>query len=119
MVGAGRFEKLLKVIGRLPRLALEVTLNSSDEFLIEVISLLVITVLVVAGSDHDSLGLPLCPLLLPLALLFVPLPTAMRDAPRSLLGAAFLSRWMKTDMTASSLEECLVAMLSSAFVVFN
>jgi hypothetical protein len=60
MVGVGHFEKLLKVIGRLPHLTLEVTLSGSNELLIRVIGLLVAS-LIAAGSDCDSLGSPLCP----------------------------------------------------------
>jgi hypothetical protein len=61
MVGASRFEKLLEVIGRLPHLVLDVALSSSDTLLIRVIGVLVVVTLIGAGSDHDSLGLPLWP----------------------------------------------------------
>jgi hypothetical protein len=57
MAGASHLEKLLKVIGRLPRLALDVPLGSSNELLIEIIGLLVIIVLVAAGCNRDPLGL--------------------------------------------------------------
>jgi hypothetical protein len=57
MAGASHLEKLLKVIGRLPRLALDVPLDSSNELLIEIIGLLVIIVLVAAGCNRDPLGL--------------------------------------------------------------
>jgi hypothetical protein len=119
MVGTGQFEKLLEVIDGLPRLMLEVTLSSGNELLIGVIGLLVIAALIIAGTNHNSLGSPLCPLLSPLALLFMPLLTTLWDAPRPLLGATFLSPWMKMALTASSLEACLVAMPSSCFMVFG
>jgi hypothetical protein len=56
IVGAGRFEKLLDVIGGLTRLVLKVTLNSGDEFLIGVVDLFVVAALIAAGSNRDLLG---------------------------------------------------------------
>jgi hypothetical protein len=56
MVGAGHFEKLLEVIGRLPRLVLEIALSSGNELLVGVINLLVVAALVAAHCDRDSLG---------------------------------------------------------------
>jgi hypothetical protein len=58
-------------------------------------SLLVVVALIAAGSDCDSLGSPLWPLLLPLVLLFAPLPATLSGAPRLSLGPAFLSPWTK------------------------
>jgi hypothetical protein len=49
------------VISGLSRLALEIALSSDNKLLIGVTNILVIVTLVVAGSDHDSLGLPLWP----------------------------------------------------------
>jgi hypothetical protein len=61
VVGTGRLEKLLEVIGRLPRLVFEVTLSGGDELLIKIIRLLVIVSLITAGSNRDPLGSPLGP----------------------------------------------------------
>jgi hypothetical protein len=61
MVGAGRFEKLLKVISGLPSLVLEVTFSGGNELLIGVVGLLVFAALVTAGGDCDSLGSLLWP----------------------------------------------------------
>jgi hypothetical protein len=61
MVGSGRLEKLIEVIGTLPRLALEVTLGGGNELLIGIVSLLVVVTLIIAGSDCAPLGLPLWP----------------------------------------------------------
>jgi hypothetical protein len=58
-IGAGCLEKLLKVIDRLPRPTLEVTLGSGDELLAGVFDLFVVVVLIVASSYCDSLGSPL------------------------------------------------------------
>jgi hypothetical protein len=119
MVGAGSFGKLLEVINELLHLMFEVALTSDNELLVGVIDLLVIASLVTAGSDFNSLGSPLCLLLSLLALLFMPLSSALRGTPRPPLGAAFLSPWMKIARTASSLEACQVAMSRSFFVVFS
>jgi hypothetical protein len=107
------------VISGLPCLALEITLSNGDELVARVIGLLVIVALVTTGSDSDSLGSPLRPLLLPLALRFVPLLAALSGAPRLPPGAAFSSPWQKTALTASSLEACQVPMSSSSFMVFG
>jgi hypothetical protein len=56
----GRFEKFLKVVPQLLRLALEVTLGSCDVLLVGVIRFLVA---VIAGRDCDPLGVPLLPIL--------------------------------------------------------
>jgi hypothetical protein len=61
VIGIGCLKKLLEVISRLSRLALEITLSSGDELLIRVTNILVIVTLVTSGSDHDSLGLLLRP----------------------------------------------------------
>jgi hypothetical protein len=119
MIGAGCLEKLLEVISGLPCLALEITLSNGDELVARVIGLLVIVALVTTGSDSDSLGSPLRPLLLPLALRFVPLLAALSGAPRLPPGAAFSSPWQKTALIASSLEACQVPMSSSSFMVFG
>jgi hypothetical protein len=55
IIGTGCLEKLLKVISRLPHLALEVVLCRGDEHLIRVTNLLVVVILVTASGDHDSL----------------------------------------------------------------
>jgi hypothetical protein len=59
MVWAGRLEMLLKVIDRLPRLALEITPSGSDMFFIRVVHLLVVVIIVIACSNYDPLGAPL------------------------------------------------------------
>jgi hypothetical protein len=87
MVWTGRSEKFLKVIVRLPRLALEITLGSHDMLLIRAIRFLVIA----AGSNCDSLGHRFCPFFLPLALLLVHLTVALGGAPRLPLGTIFPS----------------------------
>jgi hypothetical protein len=56
MIGAGCLEKIVEVIGGLPRLALDVTLNSCGDLLIGVIGLLVVIALIAAGSDRDLFG---------------------------------------------------------------
>jgi hypothetical protein len=61
MVGAGRLEKLLEVIGRLPCLSLEVVLGGGNELLIGVVSLLVVVTLIIASSNCDPLGSLLWP----------------------------------------------------------
>jgi hypothetical protein len=61
MVGACHFEKFLEVIERLSCLVLEVTLGSSNELLVRIISLLVVVTLFVAASDYYSLGSLLWP----------------------------------------------------------
>jgi hypothetical protein len=61
VIGTGCLEKLLKVISGLSCQELEITLSSGNELLIGVTNILVIVTLVIAGSDHDSLGPPLWP----------------------------------------------------------
>jgi hypothetical protein len=61
VIWVGRLEELFKVIGRLPRLALEVMISSSDVIFIKVTSLLVVVTLIIAGSNDDPLGAPLLP----------------------------------------------------------
>jgi hypothetical protein len=91
MVWVSHLEELSKMIGRLHRLALEVTLSGSDVFFIEVISRLVIFTLIAASSNGDPLGRRFGPLLLPLALLFAPLPAAIGSDLWLLTGTAFPS----------------------------
>jgi hypothetical protein len=55
------FEKLLEVIGGLPCLMLEIALSSSNELIVGVVNLCVISTLMATGSDHDLLGSPLWP----------------------------------------------------------
>jgi hypothetical protein len=81
MVRSGCFEKLLKVIGRLSHLVLDVMLGGGNKFLVKIVSLLVIVTHVAVGSDYDMLGSPLCPLSLPLVVLFAPLPVTLSGAP--------------------------------------
>jgi hypothetical protein len=50
------FEKLLEMICRQPRLALNITLNSSHKFLACVIGVLTINTFVATSGDRDSLG---------------------------------------------------------------
>jgi hypothetical protein len=56
VIGTSCLEKLLEVISRMLRLALQITLSSDDELLIGVANILVVITLVTAGSDRDSLG---------------------------------------------------------------
>jgi hypothetical protein len=56
VIWIGCLEKLLKVVGGLPRLAPEITLSSGDELLVVVANILVILTLIIAGGDRDSLG---------------------------------------------------------------
>jgi hypothetical protein len=121
MIGVGFFEKLLEVIGGLPRLVLKITLGSGDELLIGVTSVPVVITFITASGNHDSLGPPLWP---PLVASGAPLRTqpllvTLVDAPRLPPGAAFPLLYMKMAPTASSPEACLVAMLRSSFVVFG
>jgi hypothetical protein len=59
--GIGCLKKLLEVISGLTRLVLEIMLSSGDELRIGVANNFVVVTLIVAGSDRDSLGLPLQP----------------------------------------------------------
>jgi hypothetical protein len=61
MIGVGCLKKVLNVVGRLPRLALEVMLSSGNELLVGVIVLVVNVARVIAGSDCESLGSSLWP----------------------------------------------------------
>jgi hypothetical protein len=61
MVRAGRLTKLLKVVGRLPCLVLEVTLCGGNALLVGIISLLIVVTLIAAGSDCGPLGSSLWP----------------------------------------------------------
>jgi hypothetical protein len=112
-VRSGHLEKLIEVIGRLPHLALEITLGSGNELHVGIVSLLVVV------TTAPRWGCCFGPLLVPLALLFMPLLAALIGAPRLSLGTALSSLWMKTTLTASSREACLVAMSSNFFVVFG
>jgi hypothetical protein len=63
MIWEGHLEKLLEVIGRLPRLALEIALGDSDMFLIGVVRLLAIVIIITSSSNCDLLVMPLLSLL--------------------------------------------------------
>jgi hypothetical protein len=119
MVGACLLEKLLELIGRLPHLALEVTLGGGNDLLIGIVGLLDIVALIAAGSNCDLSGLPLWPLLLSLALLFVPLLATLGGTPQLPPGTAFPFPYMKRAPSTSSPEACRVVMSSSSFVVFS
>jgi hypothetical protein len=87
MVQTGRFEKLLKMIFRLPRLALEVMHNGCDILLIRAIRVLII--IVATSSESDPSKVSLLPLLPPLAPFLVPLPLALDGVARVSLGTIF------------------------------
>jgi hypothetical protein len=116
MVWAGRLEKLLEVIDRLPHLAFEITLGGSDVFHVRVvIGLLVVVIVVTASSNYDPLGAPLWP---PPNVIGAPLSAFASNlgwCPR----AAFPLPWTKTAPIASSPEACQVPMSRSSFVVFG
>jgi hypothetical protein len=121
MIGEDCLEKLLEMINCFPRLTLEVTLYSSDEHLIGVTGFLVIVTpllsqLVVTATHW---GHHFSPLLSLLALLFAPMPIILTGTPRPPPRATFPLSRMKMALTTSSLEACLVAMLSSSFMVFG
>jgi hypothetical protein len=61
MVWAGCLEKLLKVISKLPRLVLEITLGGGDVFHVRVGGLLVVVVFVTVSGNCNPLGAPLWP----------------------------------------------------------
>jgi hypothetical protein len=63
MLWSGHVEKLLEVIDRLSRLALEIVLGGSDAFLINIVCLLSIIIANVASSNRDPLLVVLWPLL--------------------------------------------------------
>jgi hypothetical protein len=79
MVQTSHIEEFLKVLIRLPCLALEVMLSGRNIHLIGAVRFLVIIVGV--GSCCDPLGGRLCPFLLPLSPFLVPLPLALDGAP--------------------------------------
>jgi hypothetical protein len=118
MVWIVYFMKLLEAIGRLSRLALEITLGGSDVFLVRAVHFLIIIV-IIAGSNCDPLGRHFCPFLLSLALLIVPLLAALGGAPQLPPGSVFPLSWMKTAPATFSPEACRVAMSSSSFIVFG
>jgi hypothetical protein len=62
MVGAGCLEKLLKAIGGLLCLTLEIVLSNGSMLPVGVTGLLVVVILVTASGDHDSSGSLLWPL---------------------------------------------------------
>jgi hypothetical protein len=84
MVQTGRFEKLLKMIFRLPRLALEVMHNGCDILLVRAIRVLIIIVATSSESDPSKVSL-----LPPLAPFLVPLPLALDGVARVSLGTIF------------------------------
>jgi hypothetical protein len=87
VVWASHLEKFLKVINRLSRLALEITLGGSGVFLIGVTHLLaVVAIVVTASSNCDALGRRFGPFLLPLELLLEPLLAALGGAPLATIG---------------------------------
>jgi riboflavin transporter FmnP len=59
MVGIGRLKKFLEVIGELPSLALEITLDDRNVLLVVAVRILVI--IIIAGSNCVPLGAPLLP----------------------------------------------------------
>jgi hypothetical protein len=59
MVGIGRLKKFLEVIGELPSLALEITLDGRNVLLVVAVRILVIVI--IAGSNCVPLGAPLLP----------------------------------------------------------
>jgi hypothetical protein len=91
MVGAGHLEKLLEVIGRLPHLALEVTLSGGNRLLVGVIGLLVVVTLITAGSNYDPLGLLLWPPLVAFGAPLCAFASYLGCAPQLPLGTAFPS----------------------------
>jgi hypothetical protein len=117
MVLTGCFEKFLKVVLRLPRLALEIMLDGRDVLLIGVVCFLVITV--VACSDCDALGCHFFPFLLPFAPFLASLVVALGHATRLPPSTAFTFTRMKAAPTTSLLEVCLVVMPNSCLVVLG
>jgi hypothetical protein len=119
MVWAGHLEKLLKVIGKLSCLVLEVTLGSSNVLLIGVTVLLVVVALIASRSNSDLLG---APILLPLVAFGAPL-RAFADCLGQFPLAAIMDclpiTLDKNGPTASSPEVCWVVMSRSSFVVLN
>jgi hypothetical protein len=78
IVQTSRFEKFLKMVFWLLRLALEVALNGCDILFFRVVCFLVIVF--VAGSNYGPLGAPLLPLLPPLLPSLARLPEALNGA---------------------------------------
>jgi hypothetical protein len=90
MVWTGCFKKLLKVVIRLPRRALEITRSGRDMLLVGVLaSLLSLLLQVVVAVTHWERCL--CPFLLPLVLLLTSLLATLGGAPRLPPGAVFPS----------------------------
>jgi hypothetical protein len=61
MIWVGHLKKLLKVISRLSRRALEIALDSGDGFLTGVIGLLVVDIFITTSGNYDPLGALLWP----------------------------------------------------------
>jgi hypothetical protein len=119
MVWVGCFEKLFEVIGGLSRLVLRIELGSGDELLLEVTDVLVVLALVAAGGDCDPLWSLLRPSLVASSTTPCTIVCCLDWCPRQLLGAALVLLCMKTSLTASSKEACLVAISRSSFVIFG
>jgi hypothetical protein len=119
MIWVGSFEKLLKMIHRLPRLAFKITLGSSNELLIGVTGVLIVVTFVVASGNRDSLGPLLWPPLVTSGTTLLTLVSCFGSPPQPLPGAAFPLLCTKMAPTTSSPEVCLVAMSSRSFVVFG
>jgi hypothetical protein len=117
VVQTGHFEKFLKIVLQLPRLALEVTLDDREILLAGVINFLV--VIIIADSDCNALGHRFCPLLLPLAPFLALLSVALDHATWLLLLAAFTLPKTKAAPTTSSPEACQMVRSSSSLVVLN
>jgi hypothetical protein len=99
MIEVGHLEKLLEVIGGLPRLAHEVALGGGNENLVEIIGLLVIVALITARCNYNSLGSPLCP---PLVAFAPPL----RAPAGYLSGAAHCSTSKQSSKSVQTLHPC-------------
>jgi hypothetical protein len=80
-IWAGHLAELSKVIGRLPRLELEVMLSGSDVFFIGVLSLLVVVALITAGGNGDPLGVPLWAPLIAFGASFYAFPGSIGQCP--------------------------------------
>jgi hypothetical protein len=64
MIGVGCFQLLLKVIDGLLCLTLKISLDSGDELLVRVTSILIVITFIVASGDCDLLGSLLWPALI-------------------------------------------------------
>jgi hypothetical protein len=117
VVQTGRFEKFLKIVLQLPRLALEVTLGDRDILLVGVINFLAIVI--IAGSDCNAPGHRFCPLLLPLAPFLALLSVALDHATWLPLLAAFALPKTKAAPITSSPEACQMVRSSSSLVVLD